>query len=175
MLGVCLHGWWDVKNQELINSSPLLKPLHLNTKRFKQMLHLKHLGPLERKKSPLSNTTLIPWPIEQAWCLKSSAGKTSLGSPWRMSKPVLSPWWSPGWRRWWWTGCPVTAPTSDGQRRLHQWVSNLVFYVIIIIIMDNFCRALFSGVPKLTALYNILQHFLSFTNIIHIIKTTNNV
>ena len=44
----------------------------------------------------------------------------------------------------------------------------------IIIIIDNFCIALFSDVPKLTALY-ILQHFLSFTNIIHIIMTTNNV
>ena len=39
----------------------------------------------------------------------------------------------------------------------------------------NFCIALYSGVPKLTALYNILQHFLSFTNIIPIIMTTNNV
>ena len=38
---------------------------------------------------------------------------------------------------------------------------------IIIIIIDNFCIALFSGVPKLTALY-ILQHFLSFTNIIQL-------
>ena len=46
--------------------------------------------------------------------------------------------------------------------------------IMIIIIIDNFCIALFSGVPKLTALY-ILQHFLSFTNIIHIILTTNNV
>ena len=45
---------------------------------------------------------------------------------------------------------------------------------VIIIIIDNFCIALFSCVPKLTALYNIL-HFLSFTNIIHIIMTTNNV
>ena len=45
----------------------------------------------------------------------------------------------------------------------------------IIIITDNFCIALFSGVPKLTALYNILQHFLSFTNTIHIIMTANNV
>ena len=44
----------------------------------------------------------------------------------------------------------------------------------IIIIIDNFCIALFSGVPKLNALY-ILQHFLSFTNTIHIIMTTNNV
>ena len=44
----------------------------------------------------------------------------------------------------------------------------------IIIIIDNFCIALFSGVPKLTARY-ILQHFLSFTNIIHIIMVTNNV
>ena len=47
--------------------------------------------------------------------------------------------------------------------------------IIIIIIIDNFCIALFSGVPKFTALYNILQHFLSFTNVIHIIMTTNNV
>ena len=47
--------------------------------------------------------------------------------------------------------------------------------LIIIIIIDNFCIALFSGVPKLTALYNILQHFLSFTNVIHIIMTPNNV
>ena len=46
--------------------------------------------------------------------------------------------------------------------------------LILILIIDNFCIALFSGVPKLTALY-ILQHFLSFTNIIHIIMTTNNV
>ena len=45
-------------------------------------------------------------------------------------------------------------------------------YIIIIIIIDNFSIALFSGVHKLTALYNILQHFLSFTNIIHIIITT---
>ena len=37
---------------------------------------------------------------------------------------------------------------------------------IIILIIDNFHIALFSSVPKLTALYNILQHFLSFTNII---------
>ena len=47
-------------------------------------------------------------------------------------------------------------------------------FIIIIIIIDNVCIALFSGVPKLTALY-ILQHFLSFTNIIHIFMTTNNV
>ena len=44
----------------------------------------------------------------------------------------------------------------------------------VIIIIDNFCIALFSGVPKLTALY-IFQHFLSFTNTIHIIMTTNIV
>ena len=43
-----------------------------------------------------------------------------------------------------------------------------------IIIIDNFCIALFTGVPKLTALY-IPQHFLSFTNIVHIIMTTNNI
>ena len=50
-----------------------------------------------------------------------------------------------------------------------------ILIIIIIIIIDNFCIALFSRVPKLTALYNILQHFLSFTNIIHIIMTINNV
>ena len=50
----------------------------------------------------------------------------------------------------------------------------IIVIIIIIIIIDNFCIALFPGVPKLTALY-ILQHFLSFTNIIHIIMTTNNV
>ena len=33
--------------------------------------------------------------------------------------------------------------------------------IIIIIIIDNFCIPLFSGVHKLTALYNTLQHFLS--------------
>ena len=33
----------------------------------------------------------------------------------------------------------------------------------IIIIIDNFCIALFSGVHKLIALYNILQYFLSQT------------
>ena len=45
----------------------------------------------------------------------------------------------------------------------------------VIIIIDTFCVALFSGVPKLAVLYGILQHFLSFTNIIHVIMTTNNV
>ena len=44
-----------------------------------------------------------------------------------------------------------------------------------IIIIDNVCIALFSGVHKLTALYNILQHCLSFTNIIHVIMTSNYV
>ena len=45
----------------------------------------------------------------------------------------------------------------------------IIIIMMIIIIIDNFCIALFSGVPKLTALCNILQHFLSFTNIMHII------
>ena len=49
-------------------------------------------------------------------------------------------------------------------------LSRQVLYNVRIII-DNFCIALFSGVPKLTALY-MLQHFLSFKNII---MTTNNV
>ena len=46
-------------------------------------------------------------------------------------------------------------------------MSSKLLVSIVIIIIGNFCIALFSGVPKLTALY-ILQHFLSFTNIIHI-------
>ena len=45
----------------------------------------------------------------------------------------------------------------------------LLLLIIIIIIIDNFCIVIFSGVHKLTALYNILQHFLSFTNITDII------
>ena len=49
---------------------------------------------------------------------------------------------------------------------------SICLLIIIIMMIDNFCIALFSGVPKLTALYNILQYFLSFTNIIHIIMTT---
>ena len=40
-------------------------------------------------------------------------------------------------------------------------MSNVQIEAIIIIIIDNFCIALFSGVHKITALYNILQHFLS--------------
>ena len=36
----------------------------------------------------------------------------------------------------------------------------------IIIIIDNFCIALFSEVHKLAALYNTLQHFLSKNKII---------
>ena len=48
----------------------------------------------------------------------------------------------------------------------------IIIIMIIIRITDIFCIALFSGVPKLIALYNILQHFLSFTNIIYIILTT---
>ena len=38
--------------------------------------------------------------------------------------------------------------------------------IIIIIIIDNVCIALFSDVHKLTALYNTLQHFLSENKII---------
>ena len=30
--------------------------------------------------------------------------------------------------------------------------------IIVVIIIDNFCTALFSGIPKPTELYNILQH-----------------
>ena len=38
--------------------------------------------------------------------------------------------------------------------------------ILIIIIIDNFCIALFSDVRKLTALYNTLQRFLSENKII---------
>ena len=69
-----------------------------------------------------------------------------------------------GWVRSLWIQNPQQAKSSKHRVTLYT----------IIIIIDNFCIALFSGVPKLTALY-ILQHFLSFTNIIHIIMTTNNV
>ena len=37
--------------------------------------------------------------------------------------------------------------------------SNHPDFLFIIIIIDNFCIAVFSGVHKLTAPYNILQHF----------------
>ena len=50
-----------------------------------------------------------------------------------------------------------------------------IMMMMMIIIIDNFCIALFSGVPKLIALYKILQHFLSFTNIILIILTADSV
>ena len=66
--------------------------------------------------------------------------------------------------------CNTTVSQTYNYLLLHILLSQ-----IIIIIIDNFSIALFSGVPKLTALYNILQHFLCFTNIIHIITTTNNV
>ena len=39
----------------------------------------------------------------------------------------------------------------------------IAFIILLILIIDNFCIALFSGVHKLPALYNTLQHFLSFT------------
>ena len=64
-------------------------------------------------------------------------------------------------------------PNKGGKTRGHA-ATAMIIITIIIIIIDNFYIALFSGVPKLTAFY-ILQHFLSFTNIIHIIMTTNNV
>ena len=38
-----------------------------------------------------------------------------------------------------------------------NWVCIII--IIITIIINNFCIALFSGVHKLTVLYNILQHF----------------
>ena len=64
-----------------------------------------------------------------------------------------------------------------GQKTHEMEVLNIWEIYEIIIIIDNFCIAQSTGVPKLTALYNILQHFLSFTNIILIllIMTTNNV
>ena len=45
----------------------------------------------------------------------------------------------------------------------------LVVVVVVVVVVDNFCIALLSSVHKLTALYNILQHFLSEKN-----KTKNN-
>ena len=70
----------------------------------------------------------------------------------------------------------VGAPSKgEGTHASPTTVANKSSTESVIIIIDNFCIALFSGVPKLTALYNILQHFVSFTNIMHIIMTTNNV
>ena len=63
-------------------------------------------------------------------------------------------------------------PTPNQAWLTTEWLSTNPKSIIII---NNFCIALFSGVPKLTALYNILQHFLTFTNRIHIIMATNNV
>ena len=75
-----------------------------------------------------------------------------------------------------WTAKPAIKVDRDGwgERRIIIIII-IIIIVIIIIIIDNFCIALFSGVHKLAVLYNILQHFLSFTNIIHIIMTANNV
>ena len=39
---------------------------------------------------------------------------------------------------------------------------------MIIIIIDTFSIALFSGVHKLTVLYDILQNFLYFTSVLYI-------
>ena len=47
--------------------------------------------------------------------------------------------------------------------------------VLVMIIIDNFCIALLSGIHKLIVLYNILQLFLSYANVIHLIMTPNNV
>ena len=65
----------------------------------------------------------------------------------------------------------ITITTTTKTSSKHKNVPTNAYLIII----DNFCITLFSGEPKFTALYNILQHFLSFTNIIHIIMTTNNV
>ena len=62
--------------------------------------------------------------------------------------------------------------TGGGTKPSEFLSGKVVAYIIII---DNFYIALFPDVHKLTALYNVLQHFLSFTNIIHIIMTTNIV
>ena len=53
---------------------------------------------------------------------------------------------------------------------------------VVVVVVDNFCIALFSSVDKLTALHNILQHFLSekkqkhegimFKAVIHICQLT---
>ena len=65
--------------------------------------------------------------------------------------------------------------TPSQQVWLYQVEKKNTNKITIIKIIDSFCIALFSGVPKFTAPYNILQHFLSFTNIIHIIMTTKNI
>ena len=64
---------------------------------------------------------------------------------------------------------PFGSPVS---KTLYCRIYRIIYVLTILILIDNVCIALFSGVPKLTALYNILQRFLSFTNIMHIIMTT---
>ena len=43
-----------------------------------------------------------------------------------------------------------------GGKRGSERVNNILILLLLRIIIDNFCIALFSGVPKLAALYNIL-------------------
>ena len=43
-----------------------------------------------------------------------------------------------------------------GCKRGSERVNNILIILLLRIIIDNFCIALFSGVPKLAALYNIL-------------------
>ena len=48
---------------------------------------------------------------------------------------------------------------SVGRFGFFNQLTNNIIITIIIIIIDNFCIALFSGVHKLTALYNIFKIF----------------
>ena len=68
-----------------------------------------------------------------------------------------------------------SVPLPWGTSVLYWILKTCTFEECLIIIIDNFCIVPFSGVPILTVLYNIHQHFLSFTNIIHIIMTSNNI
>ena len=56
---------------------------------------------------------------------------------------------------------------------LFFWKDESIRWLIIIIIIHDFCIALFSGVHKVTALYNILQHFLSEEKMNTNMKKTN--
>ena len=62
-----------------------------------------------------------------------------------------------------------TASVWESCKTVEQVVVIIIIIVIIIItviiIMDNLYIALFSGAHRLTALYNVLQHFIRFTNI----------
>ena len=41
----------------------------------------------------------------------------------------------------------------------YNYIAHIIEKLSVLIIIDNFCKALFSGVRKLTALYNIPDMF----------------